>query len=85
VAEEFLVCKSAFGFGQLFFDLYDLSGDDEEYLTPNSMTKITPGRSNHIAHLLAALRQYLNSPSDPPHTGGKLNHIIMITTSVPWR
>jgi len=39
----------ASGSGQSSFDPYDLSSDDEEYLMPNNMPSMTPGRSNRAA------------------------------------
>jgi len=34
---------------QSSFDLYDLSSDDEKYLTPNNVAETTPGRRDHAA------------------------------------
>jgi hypothetical protein len=34
---------------QSFFDPYDLSSDDEEYLTPNNVAETTPGQSDCAA------------------------------------
>jgi hypothetical protein len=48
-------CKSS-------FDLYDLSSDNEEYLTPNNVTETTPRLSDCAARLLTAARLYLNLP-----------------------
>jgi hypothetical protein len=36
---------TASGSYQSSFDTYDLSSDDEEYLTPNNVAETTPGRS----------------------------------------
>jgi hypothetical protein len=46
------------------FDSYDLSSDDDEYLTPNNVAKITPGRIDRVARLLTAARLHLNPPSE---------------------
>jgi len=35
--------------GQSFFDPYDLSSGDEEYLTPKNLTQTTPGLSDRAA------------------------------------
>jgi hypothetical protein len=58
---------------QSSFDPYDLSSDDEEYLTPNNVAETTPGRSDHAARLLTAPRLYLNSPPDAPKNWGRIN------------
>jgi hypothetical protein len=51
-------------------DPYDLSSDDEEYITPSNVAKMTPGRSDRSARLLTATRLYLNSlPKAPKHCG----------------
>jgi hypothetical protein len=44
------------GFYQSSFDRYDLSSDDEEYLTSNNVTETTPVQSDRAAHLLTAAR-----------------------------
>jgi hypothetical protein len=51
---------------QSSFDPYDLSIDDEEYLTPNNVAETTPGRSNRAARLLTTVRFYLVSPREAP-------------------
>ena len=58
---------------QSSFDPYDLSSDDEEYLTPNNVAKITPGRSDCAARLLTAARLYLNTPPEAPKNWGQTN------------
>jgi hypothetical protein len=64
---------TASGFYQSSFDPYDLSSDDEEYLTPDTVPETTPGRSNHAAHLLTAARLYSNSPPEAPKNWGQIN------------
>jgi len=54
---------------QSFFDPYDLSSDDEEYLTPNNVAETTPVWSDRAAPLLTAARLYLNSPEAPKNWG----------------
>jgi len=44
-----LPCATASGSYQSSCDPYDLSSDDEEYLTANNVAVTTPGRSNHAA------------------------------------
>ena len=58
---------------QSFFDSYDLSSDDEEYLTPINVAETTPGRSDRAARLLTAARLYLNSPPEVPKNWGHIN------------
>jgi hypothetical protein len=48
------------------FDSYDVSSDDDEYLTSDNVPKITPGRSHHTARLMNASRLYFNSPPEAP-------------------
>jgi hypothetical protein len=55
------------------FDPYDLSSDDEEYLTPNNVAETTPGRSDRAARLLTAGRLYLNSLAQAPKNWGQIN------------
>jgi len=55
---------TASGSYQSSFDPYDLSSDDEEYLTPNNMAEMTPARGDRAARLLTAARLYLNSPPE---------------------
>jgi len=64
---------TASGFCQSSFDPYDLSSDDKEYLTPDTVAETTPGQSNRTAHLLTATRLYLNSPSEAPKNWGQIN------------
>jgi hypothetical protein len=63
----------ASGSYQSSFDPYDLSSDDEEYLTPNNVAETTPGRSDRAARLLAAPRLYPNSPPEAPKNWGQIN------------
>jgi len=55
------------------FHPYDLSSDDEEYITPNNVAETSPGRSDHAARLLTAFRLYLNSPPEAPSNWGQIN------------
>jgi len=55
------------------FHPYDLSSDDEEYLTPNNVAETTPGRSDRAARLLTAARLYLNSPPEAPKNWGQIS------------
>jgi len=63
----------ASGSYQSSFDPYDLSSDDEEYLTPNNVAETTPGRSDRAARWLTAARLYLNSPAEAPKNWGPIN------------
>jgi len=64
---------TASGSYQSSFDPYDLSGDDEEYLTPNNVPETTPERSDRGVPLLTAARLYLNSPPEAPKNWGQIN------------
>ena len=48
----------ASGSGQSLFESYDLSRDDEEYLTPDNVAETTTGQSDGAACLLTATRLY---------------------------
>jgi len=64
---------TASGSYQSSFDPYDLSSDDEEYLTPNNVAETTPRPSDRAARLLTAARLYLNSPPEAPKNWGHIN------------
>jgi len=64
---------TASGSYQSCFDPYDLSSNDDEYLTPNNVAETTPGRSNRAARLSTATRLYLNSPSNATKNWGQIN------------
>jgi hypothetical protein len=65
-SSNFISSTTASGSYQSSFDPYDLSSDDEEYLTPNNVAEMTPGRSDRAARLLTAARLYLNLPPEAP-------------------
>jgi len=50
-----------------------LSIDDEEYLMPHNVVKMTPGLSDHAARSLTAARLYLISPPELPPNWGQIN------------
>jgi len=54
-------------------DPYDLSSDDEEYITPNNVAETTPGRRDRAACLLTAARLYLNLSPEAPKNRRKIN------------
>jgi len=64
---------TASGFYQSSFHPYDLSSDNEEYLTPDNVAETTPGWSDHAARSLTATRLYLNSPPEAPKNRGQNN------------
>jgi hypothetical protein len=64
---------TAAGSCQSSFDPYDLSSEDEEYLTPNNVAESTSGQSNQAAHLLTTARLYLNSPPEAPKKCRQIN------------
>jgi hypothetical protein len=61
------------GPGHSYYDPYDWSSDDAEYLTPANMVESTPGRSHRTARLLTATTLYLNSPPEAPRRWGQIN------------
>jgi len=61
------------GSWQSSFDSYDLTSDDDEYLTPNDVAEMTPWWSNRTARLLTATRLYLNSPPEALKNWGQIN------------
>jgi hypothetical protein len=63
----------AAGSYQSSFDPYDLSSNDEEYLTPNNAAETKPKRSDHAARLLTAARLYLNLLPEAPKNWGQVN------------
>jgi len=72
-SNNLLPSATASGSCQSSFDPYDLSSDDEEYLTPNNVAETTPGRSDCAARLLTAARLYLNSPPEAPKNWAQIN------------
>jgi hypothetical protein len=64
---------TASGSYQSSFDPYDLSSDDEEYLTPNNVAETTPVRSDRASRLLTAPRLYLNSLPETTNNLGQIN------------
>jgi len=55
------------------FDPYDLSINDEGYLTPNNVAETTPGQSDHAALLSTAAWLHLYSPPEAPKNRGQIN------------
>jgi len=58
---------------QSSFEPYDLSSDDEEYSTPNSVAETIPGQSNRTARLLTSARLYLSSPTEAQKNWGRID------------
>jgi hypothetical protein len=65
--------EMAFGFCQSSFDPYNLSSNDEEYLTPNNVAETTLGQCNHAAQEFSTTRLYMNSPPNAPWNRGQNN------------
>jgi len=63
----------ASGSYQSSFDPYDLSCDDDEYLTLNNVAERRPEWIDHAARLLTAARLFFNSPSEAPKNWGQIN------------
>jgi len=59
--------STASGCYQSCFDPYDLSSDDEEYLTPKDVAEMILRRSDCSTRLLTTARLYLNSPPKAPN------------------
>jgi len=68
---------------QSSFDPYDLSGNDEEYMTPNNLAETTLGWSHRASRLLPATRLYLNSPPEPLKNWGQSNPNVVDYHSDP--
>jgi len=64
---------TASGSYQSSIDRYELSSDDEEYLTPNNVADTTPGRSDRATRLLTPARLHLNLPPEAPKNWGQIN------------
>jgi hypothetical protein len=73
LSSKLVPSATASGSYQSSFDPYDLSSDDEEYLTPNNVPETTPRRSDRAARLLTAARLYLKSPLEAPKDWGQIN------------
>jgi hypothetical protein len=58
---------------QSSIDPYNVSSDNEEYLTSDNMAETIPGRSDNAAHLWAAGRLYFNQPPETPKHWGQIN------------
>jgi len=72
-SSNLLPSATASGSCQLFFNPYDFSSDDEEYLTPNNAGETTPGQSNCAACILTVSRIYLNSAPETPKNWRQIN------------
>jgi len=72
-SSNLIPCPTASGSRQSSFDPYDLSSDDNEYLTPNNVAATTPGRSDRAAHIFTAARLCLNLPHAGPNNWGQTN------------
>jgi len=64
---------TASGSYQSSFDPYDLSSDDDQYLAPNHVAGMTPGRTDRSAPLLRAASLYLNSLPEVAKKWGQIN------------
>jgi hypothetical protein len=62
----------AYGSCQSAFDQYDLYSNDYEYLMFNNVSKMTPGRSDHLAFIFDANKLHLSSPPEPPKNWGQI-------------
>jgi hypothetical protein len=81
----------ASGSYQLSFEPYNLSSNDEEYITPNNVTRMTARFSDRAARVLTAARLYLNLAPQAPKNRGQINQILndyhsdpMEISSIVW-
>ena len=65
--------KSVLGSCQSSFDPYDLSSDNEEYLTPDDVAETAPGQSDRAARWATAARYNLYLLHVPPKNWGQVN------------
>jgi len=68
-----ILSGTRFGSCQSSRDPYDMSRDDEEYLTLNNVAETTPGRSDRTARLLTSNRLHLNLPPEAPMNWGQID------------
>jgi len=72
-SRNIIPCATASGSCQSCFDTYDLSSDNEEYITPNNVAEMAPRLSDCAARLLTSARRYLNSPPEAAMNWGQIN------------
>jgi len=80
----FLSAKAS-GFGESSFNPCEVSKDDEEWLTRESLAETTPRQRDSTAHLLTAARLYLNSPPDASQNWGHVNPNLTDYHSYPMK
>jgi len=54
-------------------DPYDLSSDNDEYITPTDVAETTPGQTDRAARSSTAARLYLHSPPELQQNWGQIN------------
>jgi len=59
-SKNLFISTTESGPGQSSFDPYDMSSDDDKYLTPRNVAEMTPGHSDPAACCLIAARLDLN-------------------------
>jgi len=84
-SRDFILSATSSGSCQWTFDWYDLANDDKEYLTPNNVAEMTPGRSYCAARLLAAAWLYSHSPPEAPKNWRWINPNLNAYHSNPTR
>jgi hypothetical protein len=65
--------EMAFKSSKSFYNPYNFSSDDDEYVMPTNVAETKPGQSDRAAHLLTAARLYLNSPSELPQNWAQID------------
>jgi len=73
LSSNLVFCATASGSYQSSFDPYDLSSNDNEYLTPNNVAETTPGRRDRAAGVMTATRLNLNSPTEATKNWGHID------------
>jgi hypothetical protein len=63
----------ASGYWQSSINQYDVSSNDEGYVTPNNVAKTTSGSSYRAAWLLTTARLYVHSPPEATKNWGQMH------------
>jgi len=67
---------TALGSSQSSIKPYNLSWDDDKYITPDNVAETTPRQSDRAAHFFNTARLYLNSSPEVPKSQGEINPIL---------
>jgi hypothetical protein len=72
-SSNLISCATASTSCQSSIDPYNLSSDDEQYLTSENMAETIPGWSDNAAHLWASGWLYFHQPPETPKNWGEIN------------